>query len=166
MSMRNPVTLVKRMHKMPQSGLVSMKKILPVIVFLIAVYVGWTQLDRTDDFKGVNLPSVDQRFATFGERDNGQQVEGSGVVIKLLPDDNDGRRHQKFILRLDSGQTLLVAHNIDLAPRIDALREGHVVKFNGVYEWKREGGVIHWTHHDPDGRHEWGFLEHEGELYR
>lgn len=143
-----------------------MKKILPVVVLLIAVYVGWSQLERTDDFTGVSVSNEDQRFATFGERDSGQQVKGSGVVIKLLPDDNDGRRHQKFLLKLDSGQTLLVAHNIDLAPRIDSLRAGDVVKFNGVYEWKPEGGVIHWTHHDPDGRHEWGSLEHQGEIYR
>ncbi|EGS74022.1 hypothetical protein VCBJG01_3074, partial [Vibrio cholerae BJG-01] len=39
------------------------------------------------------------------------QVQGLGQVLKVLPDDNDGSRHQKFILKLNSGQTLLVAHN-------------------------------------------------------
>ena len=69
-------------------------------------------------------------------------------------------------MKLDSGQTLLVAHNIDLAPRIDALEEGDTVAFKGQYEWNEKGGVVHWTHHDPDGRHPWGSLEHKGELYR
>lgn len=31
------------------------------------------------------------------------QVQGSGTVIRILKDDNQGSRHQKFILKLSSG---------------------------------------------------------------
>jgi hypothetical protein len=99
-------------------------------------------------------------------RASGIQLQGQGAVIKVLPDNNDGSRHQRFILKLHSGQTLLVAHNIDLAPRIDSLRVGDSVAFNGEYEWNSKGGVIHWTHHDPNGRHVAGWLKHDSRVYQ
>lgn len=94
------------------------------------------------------------------------QVEASGQVIAVLPDDNEGSRHQKFLLKLDNGQTLLVAHNIDLAPRIESLKKGATVQFNGEYEYSAKGGVMHWTHHDPNGRHVGGWLKHQGRTYQ
>jgi len=94
------------------------------------------------------------------------QVRGEGVVKKILRDDLKGSRHQRFLLRLSNNQTLLVAHNIDLAPRIDDLREGDRVAFYGEYEWNNQGGVLHWTHHDPGGRHADGWLKHQGRTYQ
>jgi len=93
------------------------------------------------------------------------QVKGVGRVSRVLPDDNQGSRHQKFILRLPSGQTVLIAHNIDLAPRIPNLRKGDAVEFYGEYEWSERGGVVHWTHHDPKGRHIGGWLKRDGRVY-
>ncbi|GHW44848.1 putative lipoprotein [Vibrio cholerae] len=93
------------------------------------------------------------------------QVQGFGQVVKVLPDDNDGSRHQKFILKLNSGQTLLVAHNIDLASRIPNLKIGDSVEFYGEYEWNKKGGVLHWTHKDPQNRHAHGWLKHNGQVY-
>ncbi len=94
------------------------------------------------------------------------QVQGEGVVSRILPDDNDGSRHQRFILRLQSGQTLLVAHNIDLAPRVDSLKEGDTVEYSGEYEWNQKGGVVHWTHRDPSGQHIAGWLKHDGRVFQ
>lgn len=93
------------------------------------------------------------------------QVKGSGKVTRILPDDNDGSRHQKFILRLKNRQTILVAHNIDLAPRINKLNVGDFVQFYGEYEWNSRGGVIHWTHKDPRNNHKHGWLKHRGQVY-
>lgn len=101
----------------------------------------------------------------FEQRRNDLQIEGVGTVAKVLADDRQGSRHQRFILRLDSGQSLLVAHNIDLAPRLPDLRAGDRVAFFGEYEWSAQGGVIHWTHRDPAGRHASGWLKHETRTY-
>jgi len=102
----------------------------------------------------------------FRRRASNIQVEGSGVVTRVLTDDNNGSRHQRFILTLQSGQTLLVAHNIDLAPRVGALKQGDRVDFFGEYEWNSQGGVIHWTHKDPQRRHVAGWLRHDGRTYQ
>ncbi|WP_416189230.1 DUF3465 domain-containing protein [Neisseria sp. CCUG17229] len=113
---------------------------------------------------GSNAEAVLQR--AFEQRQSKLQVEDEGVVKKTLPDDNKGSRHQRFILKLSSGQTLLVAHNIDLADKIKGLKKGDTVRFYGVYEWSEQGGVIHWTHHDPNGRHIGGWLKHNGKVYQ
>jgi len=94
------------------------------------------------------------------------QISGTGMVDKILRDDNDGKRHQKFILRLPWGQTLLVAHNIDLASRLNGIQVGDNIEFHGQYEWNPKGGVLHWTHHDPNGRHEEGWLKYNGRTYK
>ena len=102
----------------------------------------------------------------YANRLSNQQLAGQGTVVKVLADDSNGSRHQRFIVRLDSGRTLLVSHNIDLAQRIDSLRAGDTVAFYGEYEWNPKGGVIHWTHHDPQGRHPAGWLKHDGQTYQ
>jgi hypothetical protein len=83
-----------------------------------------------------------------------------------LPDDLDRPRHQRFIVQLESGQTLLMSHNIDIAPRIDGLEVGDSVNFNGEYVWNAKGGVIHWTHRDPQGKHVAGWVIHKGRTYK
>lgn len=102
----------------------------------------------------------------FEQQTSNLQVQGQGSVVKVLPDDNRGSRHQKFLLRLASGQTVLVAHNIDLASKIEDLKTGDTVGFSGEYEWNPKGGTVHWTHHDPRGFHEAGWLKHNGKTYQ
>tara|TARA_R110002073_G_scaffold291712_2_gene456889 strand:+ start:107 stop:727 length:621 start_codon:yes stop_codon:yes gene_type:complete len=94
------------------------------------------------------------------------QAYGTGIVVSILPDDLNGSRHQRFIIELKSKQTLLIAHNIDLAPRIDELALNDQIEFFGEYEWNDQGGVIHWTHHDPDGIHVDGWILHKDIIYQ
>src|SRR3954468_22665112 len=102
----------------------------------------------------------------FKNRTSNVQVEGEGAVTRILADDLDGSRHQRFIVRLASGQTVLLAHNIDIAPRVAGLQEGDRLRFYGEYVWNEKGGTVHWTHHDPEGRHMAGWLKHKGRTYQ
>ena len=114
----------------------------------------------------VDAGAVDAIEHAYQNRLTHHQLSGTGTVTKLLKDDNQGRRHQRFIIRVASGRTLLVSHNIDLAKRIEGLGVGDAVSFYGEYEWNAKGGVIHWTHHDPEGRHPAGWIKHRGRIYQ
>lgn len=116
-----------------------------------------------DSTASVDDDSIGRAFAS---RASNIQVAGEGTVIRVLPDDLNPPRHQRFIVELASGQTLLIAHNIDIAPRIVELTVGDSVRFNGEYVWNAKGGVIHWTHHDPQGRHVAGWVIHNGRTFK
>ena len=102
----------------------------------------------------------------FANQKSEIQVRGSGVIIKTLKDDLKGARHQRFLVQVAQGQTILIAHNIDLAPRIDTIQKGETISFYGVYEWNNKGGDVHWTHHDPKRRHTDGWLKYHGKIYQ
>lgn len=101
----------------------------------------------------------------FAGRRSGEMVEVEGAVQAVLADDVEGSRHQRFILTLAGGATLLVAHNIDLAPRVP-LRRGDAVRVRGEHQWNERGGVVHWTHRDPAAHHPGGWVQHSGRTYR
>lgn len=105
------------------------------------------------------------RQKSYGTRDSGEWIQGSGIVRRLLSDDDDGSRHQRFILDMRNGQTLLIAHNLDLAKRIP-LGIGDRVSFRGMYEWNDLGGLVHWTHDDPMGVYEGGYVDFRSTIYR
>jgi len=159
-----------------------MRKLLPVIVVLAVAYltanqwggIGTPQLEEAGVENVSEAPLVrndasrseDRIARAYQDKESDVLVEGRGEVVRVLADDNDGSRHQRFILRMASGQTVLVAHNIDLAPKVPGLKAGDVVEFSGEYEWNDQGGVVHWTHKDPQGRHPAGWLRYLGQTYQ
>ena len=147
-----------------------MKKFLLILIAGVAIYGILQQTPKffsTGTFSGSEILTSDQSIEkAFNDNQSNIQIGGSGKVIKILPDDTQGSRHQKFIIELNSGKTLLIAHNIDIAPRISLLNVGDHINFYGEYEWNSKGGVVHWTHHDPSGRHEGGWLTHNGKIYQ
>ncbi len=74
--------------------------------------------------------------------------------------------HEGFLFRLDSGCALVVRveANTDFTGAIP-LSIGESVLVKGEYEYSSLGGVVHWTHRDPRGRHENGYVDVGGTMY-
>ena len=109
-------------------------------------------------------PTVTGVQQAYLQQASGVLVEETGIVDRLLEDDLEGSRHQRFVVRLPDDHTVLIAHNIDLAPRVP-LNTGDPVRFFGEFEWNPRGGVVHWTHKDPQKRRPGGWIDHGGARY-
>jgi hypothetical protein len=127
------------------------------ILILVALLAGCGQLPQSGS------GDVERAFNTHA---TDVQVTGEGTVLRTLSDDRSGTPHQRFILKLASGQTVLMSHNFALAPRIDDLKTGDTVSFSGEYVWNEQGGLIHRTHRDPRSHLVSGWLKHNGRIYQ
>lgn len=144
------------------TGPITRRRITQILAATLILALFWLRSPDQDP------PAEPPRAATpngaieraFANRRSDVLVTGEGRVARILADDTDGSRHQRFIVELASSHTVLVAHNIDIAPRIMGLQRGQPIAFRGEYEWNDLGGVVHWTHHDPDGDHPGGWVEY------
>lgn len=110
-------------------------------------------------------PSHDALRQLVAAHRSNVEVGTGGRVTRLLADDNEGSRHQKFLIRTGDSVSILVVYNIDLAPRVP-VQVGDSVTLRGEYVWNDRGGLIHWTHHDPAQRHEAGWVDVGGRRYQ
>ncbi len=110
--------------------------------------------------------SISKIAYAYKNRKSDVQVHSYGTVLKVLTDDLTGSRHQRFIVKLGNQQSLLISHNIDLSSKINNLKQGDYVEFYGEYEWNNKGGLVHWTHKDPKGKHVDGWLKHQNRTYQ
>lgn len=111
------------------------------------------------------VAEADPLAAAFRDHRSGIQVTASGRVTRALTDQQGpSGPHQRFIVRLANGQTLLVENNLTVGRRVP-LQTGDTVRIHGEYIWNAEGGLVHFTHHDPDRSHEGGWVEHDGVRY-
>jgi hypothetical protein len=102
----------------------------------------------------------------FADHRSGLEVTAHGTVTRILSD-NAGPRgtHQRFVVRLAAAsQTVLVENNVDIGKRVP-IATGDEVLVHGEYVWNDEGGLIHFTHHDPAHTHEDGWIEVKGIRY-
>lgn len=102
----------------------------------------------------------------FADRASNIEVTASGTVTRTLSDETGpSGAHQRFIVRLArSAQTVLVQNNVTVGRRVP-VAVGDEVIVHGEYVWNDQGGLIHFTHHDPDHSHEDGWIEHKGVRY-
>ncbi len=166
------------------------QQIIGVITLLVAAVVYWqqsqTQPKQSDNerqrtsvasrapiSKGQQPISGNDHLSTqlssfvdaIAARKSEEWMTVSVRVVKILPDDNDGSRHQRFLVEGNDGNTVLIAHNIDLAKPVPIGRLD-LLEIRGRYEWNDKGGVLHWTHRDPSGRRAGGWIRHQGTKYR
>ena len=141
---------------------------------LVAIFmaVGFVQAYNQLRLYASNLfagnTDVEETFATLSRT-------ASEIRERLKEFDS---RHQTLMREIDRPFTRMAeilgalipidysfAHNIDLAPRVP-VAPGDSVELRGEYEWSPRGGVIHWTHRDPDARREAGWIRRDGRLFQ
>jgi hypothetical protein len=151
------------------------KAIIRIVLALVLALLGkqrklkQTPAKRSAANKNKPVVTDDQAIARlFVERRSDVIVTAAGRVVKILRDDLDDTdgsgMHQQFLVDVDGTDfTVKISHNLKFgrAP----VQEGDRVRFKGEYEWNDRGDCVHWTHHDPKGWHEDGWLEHEGKRY-
>lgn len=124
------------------------------------------QHDERADIQGRNNNSGDSQIVAAAERRGRVDfVEGSGMVVtQLLPDDNSGLRHQKWMVKLSNGQSMQAVYNSDMCPRVP-LKVGDVVAMGGQFIYTNEGPMLHWLHFDPKSNRPDGYVEVNGQAY-
>ena len=104
--------------------------------------------------------------ADFQNHRSNLEVTADGTVVRLLPDRTSSTgTHEQFIIKLTSQDlTVEIEHNISIAARVPVAQGDHVI-VHGEYVWTAKGGLIHFTHRDPQGTHEGGYIEDNGKTY-
>lgn len=103
----------------------------------------------------------------YAEHRSTVEVTAQGVVTAVLSDDTGpSGPHQRFIIRLAaSTQTVLIDNNLTVGQRVP-VGPSDVVTVHGEYIWNDQGGLIHYTHHDPAPGHEGGWIDRNGVRYQ
>ncbi|MFA7335358.1 MAG: DUF3465 domain-containing protein [Candidatus Obscuribacterales bacterium] len=125
------------------------------------------------DTSGINsgttetAASIDEAQVAAAQNNRASHVSVTCTlpVKRMLRPDDKGEKHEKFLLQLSNGTTILVAHNVSRAPSVP-VEAGDIVTVHGEYIWNEKGGVIHWTHASDTPRHEGGYIDFKGRRYQ
>ena len=100
----------------------------------------------------------------YDSRTSTIMVETEARVVLLLPDIDDLGKFQEFKIELENGHVLRVLHDLEQADRVPVAVSKRI-RLRGEYDWSVDGGVIHWTHDDPAGQREGGWIEYQERTY-
>lgn len=112
------------------------------------------------------IPSDLLLAQAYQNRTSGTQLTSEGKITHIFPTADSGTDYQKFIVQLGIGQSILVMHNMELGAAIEGLAIGEYIEVYGEYQWTADGGIIRWTHQDPLGKHQAGWVKYKGRIYR
>lgn len=116
------------------------------------------------DLMGSSRNDTDRVFQAFKAKKSNIMVEVGGEVAAILPDIEDDVVYQQFIMQLNNNHLVVVSHNTDISPPVPVGPGSHV-RVRGEYDWTPDGGLIHWTHSDPSGVREGGWIETHGDRF-
>ncbi len=98
----------------------------------------------------------------------GSEVSFAGVVTSA-PHFFYGTRthaiHESFDVRGDDGRQVEIVDNVVLAPRVPVVVGDRVAIRGELIPDALPKAIVHWTHHDPAGRHPDGYIELAGKRY-
>ncbi len=142
--------------------------ILPCSVVFTGCSQSTSTIDRPANYTKL-APRADTNESEVAAAQNNRashvQVTCTLPVKRMLRPDDKGEKHEKFLLQLSNGSTILVAHNVSRAPSVP-VEAGDIVTVHGEYIWNNKGGVIHWTHASDTPRHEGGYIDFKGQRYQ
>ncbi len=98
------------------------------------------------------------------------EVTANGAIARIFgAREGPSGTHLGFLLHLAGseghGLTVRVEDNLDLTGPIP-LDEGEAAIVRGEYIYDSRGGLIHYTHRDPRGRHDAGYVQAGGRIYQ
>jgi len=91
-------------------------------------------------------------------------VEVDARVVLLLPNRDDIKKLQRFLVELENGHRLEVAHDLELSENVP-VGVSSLIRLKGEFDYNENGGLIHWTHADPAGNRDGGWIEHNDMRY-
>jgi len=138
-----------------------MSKLLYVIISSVLVLSSTSYANKPKPADPSQVVSGDYALVQAVQAQKGLNfVSAKGLAVtKLLPDDSQGLPHQKFNVKLSSGNVIMIVSNLDMCEHIP-VQIGDVVSAGGQFIPTGKGsGLLHWTHKDPKHHRPDGFIQ-------